>query len=674
MLPEEQSGRWQVTQGPSVSAQRKMRRHMGHGALAGAAAALAGDYYRRRWDRNEQAKKLIRQYRDPLLRAAFDLQSRLYNIIVRNFTAYIRSPDAANRSYAVDTTLWYFAHYLGWVEILRREVQFLDLGTARRNKELQTRLAAISGALASDRLEYEPRRARRKARRKTPASDPEQGEAARATAAPAPSKPSFVVFRADQRAIGEAMVTERQHPEETKRLDCLNYGEFMATGRPSLDDEPPGPFDRWLVRFRAELDTFASGEWDAQHPRLVEVQRGLVDLIDLLDPDQERFPNRDVRGKVPPVIHDDRPPHLLAQFMWPDDPWPTVAEWAERRKLTSRRNEQVPGSVIYERVRRVPLGVRLEARVTRTTKGNRAWVSIEGWSQLPGLLAPLRPLVVGDPASPSGLEPPKGQIPLEVRSFFFGNSHRLARKKANDLLERFGRPKVVPDRVPRRQWLIAAVPVLGVAGLMAGLATASAGSDGSRSGTSSTVGTDSTVSGTHSSPASTGGGIPSAPSTTTETGPGTTSTGTSTGMTSTTGTEAGPGTTPPAVPVATISFPACSRDQSRSQCRAHRTNVASWRILTGRVVASRTENRVRGVEVSIVRVTSDRCSAYTGFGFSRVPCAEAFGLWLPAAVDAGRWRMVVRRLTPGRYVVRARAVDTSSRQQRPAARALLFLR
>jgi hypothetical protein len=153
--------------------------------IGGIAVALVGDHYRRKWDRDEQARKLINQYRDPLLRAAFDLQSRLYNIVVLNFLAYVHSPDETKKSYALDTTLWHFANFLGWVEILRHEVQFLDLGTSRRNKELQSRLGEVAQALASDRAVFRPR--------KVPLSVAGEME------------PGFILFRADQQAVGEAM-------------------------------------------------------------------------------------------------------------------------------------------------------------------------------------------------------------------------------------------------------------------------------------------------------------------------------------------------------------------------------------------------------------------------------------------------------------------------------------
>lgn len=76
-------------------------------------------------------EQLLSRYRDPLLLAAYDLQSRLYNIVVRDFVDLLQKGDQDQQTYAVDSTLFVIAQSLGWVEALRRGVQYLDLGTSR---------------------------------------------------------------------------------------------------------------------------------------------------------------------------------------------------------------------------------------------------------------------------------------------------------------------------------------------------------------------------------------------------------------------------------------------------------------------------------------------------------------------------------------------------------------
>jgi hypothetical protein len=92
---------------------------------------------RRARTKEEQAAELRARYRDPLLGAAFDLQSRLYNIVAKDFLVrYCGEQDQTSRTYAVENTLYVLAEY-GWVEIVRREIRFLDLGEARASSLLR---------------------------------------------------------------------------------------------------------------------------------------------------------------------------------------------------------------------------------------------------------------------------------------------------------------------------------------------------------------------------------------------------------------------------------------------------------------------------------------------------------------------------------------------------------
>ena len=75
------------------------------------------------------AERILQQYRDPLLDAAHTLQGRLFNIMAQNFLGmYLNHPDPEERRYARDYTVYAIAEYLCWVEILRRELRFHDLG------------------------------------------------------------------------------------------------------------------------------------------------------------------------------------------------------------------------------------------------------------------------------------------------------------------------------------------------------------------------------------------------------------------------------------------------------------------------------------------------------------------------------------------------------------------
>lgn len=254
----------------------------------------------RRETRAETARAL-RYTRDPLLRAAFDLQSRFYNIVARDFLReYLRDGSDDDKQYAVMSTLWLTGQYLGWVEILRREVQYLDLGSQAANRALQLRLTDISTALASDsNREHE----------------------------------LFVIFRADQRAIGEFMVTSRETETGGTRPDCLGYSEFLARFHEfESEDRSDGrpPLVAWAARFTEDLTKVSASALEMR--RLVKAQRRLIDLVDLLDPDRVRYPEVNFRGKLPLIDRDTEAPRHVARFLWRySDPWPIVEGWAAER-------------------------------------------------------------------------------------------------------------------------------------------------------------------------------------------------------------------------------------------------------------------------------------------------------------------------------------------------------
>jgi hypothetical protein len=195
--------------------------------------------------RAQDAARLLRKYRDPLVRAAFDLQSRLYNIATHDFLGkyYVRGTEA-EREYAHESTLFVVGEYLGWVEVMRREIQFLDLRDVGKNRELAGRLDGIAGEFLGERADT-----------------------------------TFRVFRAEQRAIGEVMMTA-QAPGSR---ECLGFAAFVSR----REDDPS--FARWFAKLSGDVKVLA--EEPGQHlERIVAIQHELMDLIDFLDPDRQYFP------------------------------------------------------------------------------------------------------------------------------------------------------------------------------------------------------------------------------------------------------------------------------------------------------------------------------------------------------------------------------------------------
>lgn len=203
-------------------------------------------------ERSRRAERhdVMSRRRDPLLWAAYDLQSRLFNIGSGGFLAvYYAGGSERDRAYARSSTLYVVADYLGQVEILRRQVQFLDLGVREENRKIVSHFTAIGNAWNSDA--YADR--------------------------------CLQIFRTDQRAIGELMIDDTGD-------SCLGYASFCKR----LDEEPE--FWAWFEALSEGVHHLAS--MPQPHPRLARLQVALMDLIDMLDPEAERFPDRR-RGRLP---------------------------------------------------------------------------------------------------------------------------------------------------------------------------------------------------------------------------------------------------------------------------------------------------------------------------------------------------------------------------------------
>jgi hypothetical protein len=101
-------------------------------------------------DRRE-ARRVLQAYRQPLLGAAFELQSRLHNILAQEFQRdYLDSPDPQRRAAAIDTTLYVLAQYFGWTEIIRREIQLLRFPRSGETQAIALLARGISEAFLSD--------------------------------------------------------------------------------------------------------------------------------------------------------------------------------------------------------------------------------------------------------------------------------------------------------------------------------------------------------------------------------------------------------------------------------------------------------------------------------------------------------------------------------------------
>ena len=191
--------------------------------------------------KEEQAERLLSRYREPLVQAVFELQSKLYNILKLGLLqSYYLSGTEGERDYAVQNTLYVIAQFFAWNEIIRREIQFLDLGeveSTRRLSELNEKIVVL---FLSDDL----------------------GKV-------------FRIFRGEQRGIAEKMIQSLNGD-----LLCIGYASFVEVTESSSR--------RWFKQLEKDIDIL-SKNLPENSRRLVQLQRALIDLLDYLDPDCIRF-------------------------------------------------------------------------------------------------------------------------------------------------------------------------------------------------------------------------------------------------------------------------------------------------------------------------------------------------------------------------------------------------
>ena len=198
--------------------------------------------YRKRLSESE---KLVAKYRDPLLLAASDLQSRLFNIVDQGILNYFDSPNRRQRDTLTIYTCFLVGQYFAWTNILRRQAQFLCFSTDKQNKQLADILASVSHVFATDG-KY------------------------------GPDQP-FLLWRGQQMAIGESM-TIREDNGEGKELVCLGYAAFSK----KMEDET---FRQWFEPVIEGITTLFEqrGQPNGTEHRLRHLQHLLVDLISILD-------------------------------------------------------------------------------------------------------------------------------------------------------------------------------------------------------------------------------------------------------------------------------------------------------------------------------------------------------------------------------------------------------
>jgi len=199
--------------------------------------------------RRVETELTARRFREPLGRAAYELQSRIFNIITRDFlTIYLQDGDGRTRSYAVYHTLFVIAQYFAWTELIRREIQFIDLGADEETRRLAQLQHKIYSCWQTDKYGH----------------------------------PILRVFGGEQHAIGERMIWEGPRGPQ-----CMGFASFLDY----VNGSPNGGPDPLICALKADVEALAVRLEQAM-PRPTELQHSLIDLVVFLDPGAIRFPEK----------------------------------------------------------------------------------------------------------------------------------------------------------------------------------------------------------------------------------------------------------------------------------------------------------------------------------------------------------------------------------------------
>ena len=227
-------------------------------ALVAGAVSLLVTLSTIRWEslkekRHQQAaaRDKLDIYRAPLLAAVDDLGRRINNIRHDNFLGYLSVEERSDE--AVLSTLFRFAQYLAWTEIVHGYADRLRFESNEATKEVADSIGNIAWILSADRFD--------------------RADEADFTTS------QLMLWREEQRAIGELMLSKDGTP----------------FGFNSFTDKYDAGFEKWFRSFAAQLRSESAHRTD----RLTELQQVLAWLAQQLDVDHVLF-KREGNGKVVP--------------------------------------------------------------------------------------------------------------------------------------------------------------------------------------------------------------------------------------------------------------------------------------------------------------------------------------------------------------------------------------
>jgi hypothetical protein len=212
-----------------------------------------------KWKDRRTLISVYRRYRDPIARTAIDLQARVDEICSNYPTNYLNSsllnfhPDLLEANSAEDpyykwhrllSTAYRLCALLGWLELYRQDITFLNTGRKKDSKLLEQVLEDIRNDLAAGGLNTAPDLQKWNDR---------------------------LIFREEQRAIGEAMITG-----VSPRI-VMGYGAFRVLFERARDED-----ELWWMRLALNFLLDMEDVKDFRRKRFELMQNHLKAAINLL--------------------------------------------------------------------------------------------------------------------------------------------------------------------------------------------------------------------------------------------------------------------------------------------------------------------------------------------------------------------------------------------------------
>jgi hypothetical protein len=238
----------------------------------------------------QEVEEKVAHYSYPLLQAASDVELRIETVLTKGIRSNWLGSDVVqglragggfleNTSeglgYFYLSTLYVFARYFAWIEILRRETGFLEFPSGSKSKELYQILHRINNAFRYSGLWQ--------------LSDEERQQA----------NDYSRLHRHLQSAIGEIMIVK-----QNGKLDCISFLEFVSKYKGSQGNQ----FRFWLHNLEeyfeglsnidvADIEQDITQTREYRVLRLIALQYWFYRLTNFLDPKFEKVQRRDERNQ-----------------------------------------------------------------------------------------------------------------------------------------------------------------------------------------------------------------------------------------------------------------------------------------------------------------------------------------------------------------------------------------